>query len=140
VISEEMQTNKFHHHGRKKRVSVKNNKISPKQSVQKNQAGQGAAGRGGAGRGQKRYWFLLTLLCPILPRPTLPSSRQPHDEYVQISPQQARDPLQDDHAAAAAAAEAQDGGLGAAAEAAQSARGEPCCNETDTSPHSQDVH
>ena len=35
----------------KKRVSDKNNKISPKQSVQKNQAGRGGAGRGGAGRG-----------------------------------------------------------------------------------------
>jgi hypothetical protein len=27
------------------------------------------------------------------------SSGQPHEEYIQISPQQARDPLQDDHAA-----------------------------------------
>ena len=36
---------------RKKRVSAKNNKISPKQSVQNNQAGQGGVGRGGTGRG-----------------------------------------------------------------------------------------
>ena len=36
---------------RKKHVSAKINKISPKQSVQNNQAGQGGVGRGGAGRG-----------------------------------------------------------------------------------------
>ena len=35
---------------RKKRVSAKNNKFSPKQSVQSNQAGQGGVGRGGTGR------------------------------------------------------------------------------------------
>ena len=36
---------------RKKHVSAKINKISPKQSVQNNQAGQGGVGRGGTGRG-----------------------------------------------------------------------------------------